>query len=206
MRFALILVAFLCLLSHEVRGAETEPRPREDGDQECRTSPVVWPPEGWHPVEVGQPLFRSETREECLWAVLKADARVSEAGTYLRKRTVLWHAAGGRYCLREEATRYCVIDKNGDGRFDRSTTMGGSKGVNLTTPYEQVWIPTGEGVSDLQELVLLEIAEDGLRAALRGPGGPNELRYPLAQEGELSVGNRRLKVRRTATGVEVSLP
>lgn len=205
MRFVLI-IALLFLVPANVRGAEYEPRPQEDGDQECRTSPVVWPPAGWHPVEVGQPLFRSETRKECLWAVLKADARVSEAGAYLRKGTLLWNAEGGRFCVREEATRYCVIDKNGDGRFDRSTTMGGSKGVNLTTPYDPVWIHAGELASDLEELVLLEIGADSIRAAQGGPGGSTELRYPLAQEGELTFGSRKLKVRRTAAGVEVSLP
>ncbi len=58
MRFALIIIALFCFMPDDVRGANNEPRPREDGDQECRTSSIVWPPEGWHPVEVGQPLFR----------------------------------------------------------------------------------------------------------------------------------------------------
>jgi len=166
---------------------------------------AVEPPAGeWHRVLPGEILLVAETREECLWARPKADARVSEAGAYIPKGALIWNAGPGRFCHRMSTTRFCVFDKDGDGRFEKSSTLGGSKGVHLTTPYQAVWIPTGEREgAHRMELVLVETTADSLKAVLREAGASTEVTYPLASEGEVSAGGIRAKVRRVDGGVEV---
>jgi hypothetical protein len=204
MRRVCSLLCLGLLMLGVVAAAET-PRTREDEEQECRTSTQRTPaPGSWVEVLPGEALLATEMREECLWARLRADARVSEAGALIKKGTLLWNAGEGRYCHRETATRFCVQDKDANGTFDRSTTMGGGKGVTLTTPYEEIWVPTGTGPGDRRkELVLLEVAPDRLRATLRDNCTSNEVSYALEKEGWVSVGEFRGQVRRSDTGVEV---
>lgn len=108
---------------------------------------------------------------------------------------------------RDTATRFCLNDRSGDGRFDKSSTLGGSRGVTLSTAYEQVWIPTGEGAGDSRkELVLLEVGPDRLRASLRENGTSNEVSYPLGETAQITLGDLRAEVRRAESGVEVRVP
>lgn len=98
MKNLLALAACLaCLLSP--LAATEAPAPREDGDQQCRTTAVTTPPPGeWVRVLPGAVLLASEAREECLWARLKSAARVSAAGAVLKAGTLLWNAGETRYC------------------------------------------------------------------------------------------------------------
>ena len=65
MKNLLALAACLaCLLSPLAAEA---PAPREDGDQQCRTTAVTTPQRGeWVRVLPGAVLLASEAREECL--------------------------------------------------------------------------------------------------------------------------------------------
>lgn len=185
-----ILMALAALVI-ALPAAGADPRPREDGDQQCRTQPREFPSSEWSQVTAGEAIYRSETVTECLWAVPKASMRASEAGTIIKKGTLLWNAGGGRYCVRDGATRYCFIDRDGDGDFDKSNTMGGSKGVNLTTPFTQEWAPLPEAEGQRrEELVLLGHEGGSLRGSLReygsslaAPASTSEIALPLPAEG-----------------------
>lgn len=207
MKNLLALTACLACLLSPLAAAEG-PMPRADGDQQCRTTAVTTPSKGeWVRVLPGAVLLASEAREECLWARLKSSARVSEAGAILKAGTLLWNAGETRYCIRDTATRFCLNDRSGDGRFDKSSTLGGSRGVTLSTAYEEVWIPTGEGEGDRRkELVLLEIAPDRLRGSLRENGTSNEVSYPVGETGQITLGDLRAEVRRVEGGLEVRVP
>lgn len=187
-----------------------EARPREDGDQECRTGTRTFPSKEWTRLGIGEALYKDEKVAECLWAVPKGALRASEAGTYIQKGTYLWNAGGDRYCTRDGATRFCFIDKDGDGDFDKSTTMGGGRGVNLTTPYMKVWAPSpGEAEEERREaLILLAVEPTALRASMREYAGDmttprvaSEVSFPIqGGAGRFTFKGQALEVRPAADG------
>src|SRR4028118_333242 len=189
-----------------------EMRPREDEEQECRTGTETFPSQEWTRLGVGEALYRQGQVAECLWALPKAALRASEAGTYIQKGTYLWNAGGNRYCVRDGATRFCFIDKDGDGDFDKSTTMGGGRGVNLTTPYEKAWVPSPEQIEEdgrREELILLAVEPTTLRASMREYAGDlttpritSEVSFPVqGGTGRFTFKGQVLEVRPAADGM-----
>ena len=159
MKKLLALAACLaCLLSPPA--AAEPPMPREDGDQQCRTTAVTTPPPGeWVRVLPGAVRSpRSEAREECLWARLKSAAASPKRAPCSRRG--LCCGTPGRPGLLHPRHRDPLLPERSERRRPLRQVLdpGRLAGSHPATAYEEVWIPTGEGESrQRKELVLLEV-------------------------------------------------
>jgi hypothetical protein len=189
--WALFVLAAIPILAQEDdeqwgrSGRWTEPGPGHEGS-----------------AAVGERVLVEAEGNQWAWAELSAATRVSNSGQMLEKGRRLWlmkeedKLTG---CTREGGARFCLEDRDGDGRFEKVRTIGGGKPAAVSAGYKVVWQPGEEAVR--RELVFLGTDGSVYRFSVREyagtattPSVASDVQYPRAASGPTEVTFRSAKL------------